>query len=69
MSALVHREAGAGDAGAALRRKALLEGLPLLELSETVLDLAKLLLVGAALPANAEEDALHIAVAAINGIE
>ena len=69
VSALVHREAGAGDAGAAIRRRTLLEGLPLLELSDTVLDLAKLLLVGAALPPNAEEDALHIAVAAVNGMD
>ena len=69
VSALVHREAGAGDSDAALRRTALLEGIPLLELSDVVLDLAKLLLVGAALPPNAEEDALHIALAAVNGID
>ena len=40
----------------------------LLETSDQALDLAKELIQAGALPAKAADDALHIAVAAINGI-
>jgi hypothetical protein len=69
VSARVHREAGAGDTIAAMRRTDLLKGVPVLELSAAAVDLATRLLIGAALPKNAQEDALHIALAAINGID
>ena len=48
---------------------AILEGLPLLRLNDAVTDLAEHLLARAALPAKAKDDALHIAVAAVHGID
>ena len=69
VSALVHREASAGDIDAAERRIALLTGIPVLELTDAVFNLTSLLLTGAALPRNAEEDAAHIAIAAVNGLD
>jgi len=69
ISALVVSEAGTGDTDAAARRLALLEGLPLLRLNETAITLAERLLAEAALPSKAREDALHIAIAAVHGID
>ncbi|SMF96571.1 PIN domain-containing protein [Methylomagnum ishizawai] len=69
ISALVVSEARSGDASAAERRLALLEGLPLLSLNDPAIELAERLLKGAALPEKAKEDALHIAIAAVHGID
>jgi predicted nucleic acid-binding protein len=69
ISALVVLEARSGDGDAAGRRLALLEGLPLLTLNDAAVHLAERLLAGAALPEKAREDALHIAIAAVHGIE
>jgi predicted nucleic acid-binding protein len=68
-SQLVVGEAGAGDPGAAQERLALLGELTLLEISEEALTLAKHLLQTGAIPAGFPEDALHVAVAVVNGIE
>ncbi|MFQ5740004.1 MAG: hypothetical protein ACE5JX_13435, partial [Acidobacteriota bacterium] len=46
-----------------------LEGIRLLEIPNDVNDLAKSILTGVPMPAKAAVDALHIATAAINGIE
>jgi hypothetical protein len=64
----VMREAQAGDPDAAARRIAALQGLPLLALSEEAAELAQALLEQGPLPANAVVDALHIAIAAVNGM-
>ncbi len=69
ISALVIAEARAGDPAIAERRLALLSGLSLLHLNESAISLAEQLLTHAALPAKAREDALHIAVAAVHGID
>lgn len=69
MSALVHGEAKSGDIEAAKRRMALLASIPSLELTEAVYDLANRLVVGAALPAKAKEDAFHIAIATAHGMD
>lgn len=69
ISALVISESRAGDAEAARRRLALLEGLPLLRLNDAAIDLAERLLARAALPAKAKDDALHIAIAAVHGAD
>ncbi len=69
ISALVVSEAGSGDGEAAGRRLALLHGLPLLTLNDAALDLTEQLLAKAALPPKAREDALHIAMAAVHGID
>ena len=68
ISQLVRKEAGAGDAQAAQERLEVLKAMTLLETSDQALDLAKELIQAGALPAKAADDALHIAVAAMNGI-
>ena len=68
-SQLVAREAGAGDSEAAVARLAFLAGLTLLEISEEALTLAQRLLQSKAIPQEFPEDALHVAVAVVNGIE
>ena len=64
-----HLAAGAGDAEAAAARLAYLTGLTLLEMSEEALTLAQRLLQAKAIPHDFPEDALHVAVAVVNGIE
>ena len=68
ISQLVRNEAGAGDALAAQERLEVLKPMTVLEISDESLDLAKELIKAGALPAKAADDALHIAVAAMNGI-
>lgn len=68
VSQLVRKEAGAGDSQAAQERLEALKPMTLLETSDQALDLAKELIQAGALPAKAADDALHIAVAAMNGI-
>ncbi len=50
-------------------RLAYLEGMPLLEVPDDVNSLAESLVAGVPLPERAAIDALHISVAAVNGIE
>jgi hypothetical protein len=68
-SQLVVREAGAGDPEAAQERLALLADLTLLEITEEALALAQHILQSGAIPVGFTEDALHVAVAVVNGIE
>ena len=68
VSQLVVKEASAGDREAAARRLSYLAGIPLLDLSVRSVDLAESLKTTAAVPKEAEEDALHIAVAAAHGV-
>ena len=69
VSQLVLDEAAAGDPDAARRRLDLLRGMPLLDVNETVRALAQQLLVGIPLPPPAGADSVHIAVAAVHGME
>ncbi len=69
VSQAVIREAAAGDNDAAQRRLRFLENIPLLELNEEALALAEQLIAARALPAQAVEDALHIAVATVHGMD
>lgn len=69
ISQLVVEETSAGDPDAASRRGEYLEDLALLELSATALALAERLLADGAVPTAAAEDALHIAVAAVHGMQ
>lgn len=69
VSQVVADEAGKGDVQAAKRRLELLVGLPRLELNEMVTDLATALLDQHALPRKAAEDALHIALASVHGMD
>ena len=68
VSQLVIREAAAGNKDAAQKRLSILESIPLLELTEKVRSLARILMEKA-IPTKAVEDALHIAVAAIHGMD
>jgi hypothetical protein len=68
-SQLVLREAAEGDTNAAERRLHVLETLSLLAITSEATTLAEQLLAAHSLPAKAAEDALHIAVATVNGME
>ena len=69
VSQAVVEEASRGNAVAAARRMALLEGIPVLGLTAEVDAIANQLLRGSAVPGKARIDAIHIAVAAINRME
>jgi hypothetical protein len=69
VSELVIREAGAGDKVAAQRRLAVLDEIPLIELNEEILSLANNFIVMGPIPENAKEDALHIALATVHGVD
>jgi hypothetical protein len=68
VSQLVLGEAAAGDPEAAEERLAILRSMKNLATTPAALALAKELLRAGALPAKAAEDALHIAVAATQGV-
>ena len=69
VSRYVIDECSDGDPVAAQERLAFLEGVPLLEISDTAEALAEALLNGVPLPPKATIDAYHISVAAVHGIE
>src|SRR5438093_8095856 len=68
VSQLVLQEAGAGDAQAAQERLAVLQAMTFLETTAEALALAKELIQAGALPTKAGDDALHIAIAATQGV-
>lgn len=68
VSSLVLLECAAGDAEAAALRLAALDGVPVLAQTGEAEALADALLREVPLPAKAAADALHIAVAAVNGV-
>ena len=68
VSELVHLECADGDPAAAARRAGVLAGLRSVEIAPEAEVLAAALLQGAALPAKARADALHIAIAATQGV-
>ena len=69
VSALVFEEAGDGDPQAARDRLAALEPLAVLDASNESIALAQALIQVHALPAGAAQDAAHIAIAVVNGVE
>jgi predicted nucleic acid-binding protein len=69
VSALVEEEISRGDPIAAGKRLATVEGIAALDITEDANILAKALIQFEAIPSGSEEDALHIAIAAINGID
>ena len=68
-SALVVEEASRGDASLRASRLRLLRGVPLLDVSDDTRAVGRKLIGRGALPPQADGDALHIAIAAINGME
>ena len=69
ISELVIEEIGSGDLVAAKRRLSMIEKLPVLEATENSKTLAKALLAENAIPKSSAEDALHISIAAVQGID
>ena len=69
ISEIVVGEAMVGDAELASQRLALAKDLPLLSVTEEAERLAPLLLRAGGLAPNAETDALHMAVAAVHGMD
>src|SRR5262245_24616012 len=69
ISQLVISEASAGDPAAAANRLATLDGIPLLPPSESAHLLASALIAEFAIPKQAQRDASHVAIAAVNGID
>ncbi len=69
ISPLVDQEARRGDPDAARRRIGALGDLPALEIVEEAYALAAALIAEGALPRAAEDDATHIALAAVHGMD
>ena len=69
VSQLVVREAREGDPEAAGRRLSVIDELALLDVTSEAEALAFALVEGGVIPSNAGADALHIAVAAVHGVE
>lgn len=69
ISDIVTEEAGGGDSEAAGRRLIAINGLPELDVSKESEDLAEKLLAHTSIPEKAKTDALHIAIAAVHGMD
>lgn len=69
ISQVVLDEAADGDPTAAAKRLALLTGIPLIPLADHVHSVAAELLRRSALPPEAAVDALHVAAAAVGGVD
>jgi predicted nucleic acid-binding protein len=69
ISQVVLRECQAGDATAAAERLKVLQDLPLLEQTEEATRLAQALVDRVPLPERAAVDALHVAIAAVHGVD
>jgi hypothetical protein len=69
ISQAVFEESAGGDQEAAQQRLSAIETLPLLEIAEEAIALAKDLVRMGPLPETAEVDALHIAIAVTNKVE
>lgn len=68
VSALVYEESAKGDAEQAASRLAAIKPFRMLDIDEHARMLAEKIVAGRGIPQEYPEDALHIAVAAINGI-
>ena len=69
ISALVLEEAGRGDPDQSQKRLAAVDAFPSLDIDDESRELAEKIIAGKAIPEEYPEDALHIAVAAVNGID
>jgi predicted nucleic acid-binding protein len=68
-SQLVIDEASAGDPLAAAERLKLLDGLPIVPINDDVRALAQAILAASIMPSKAAADALHVAAAAVAGVQ
>ncbi len=69
ISQLVASEASGGNEEAAQERAAFLQGMPRLGVTDAAGELAARLVERGAVPRKAAEDALHIAIAAVHGVD
>ena len=69
ISVLVEEEISRGDILLAKRRMVFIEEIPSLAISDEATELAELLLRQGAVPMGSEEDALHIGIAAAQGVD
>ena len=69
VSVLVKKEAGGGDAGQAEKRLAAIAEFEILETTKEALSLAQHILDGSGIPDGYADDALHIAIATVHGVE
>ncbi|MEE8058414.1 MAG: type II toxin-antitoxin system VapC family toxin [Pseudomonadales bacterium] len=69
VSELVVREAQRGHEEAAARRLSAIDGIELLQISDEAIDFADSLLANNVIPRVATADAIHVSMAAINGID
>ena len=69
ISELVREEASKGDPEASSARLAAIEKTPILKINEDAVSLAEQLVSRGPIPRECAADALHIAVAAVNGID
>ena len=69
ISLLVLEEAGGGDPVAAKKRLQVLEGIPVLEITDDAENLAASLIKAGSIPESYSEDALHIALATVSGMD
>uniref|UniRef100_Q3AQX2 PIN domain-containing protein n=1 Tax=Chlorobium chlorochromatii (strain CaD3) TaxID=340177 RepID=Q3AQX2_CHLCH len=69
ISILVEEEISRGDAEAAAQRLASIADIPSLTLSDDAVMIAHLLLAKCAIPKGSEDDALHIGIAAAQGVD
>ena len=69
VSLAVVDECLAGDAEAAAERDLFLRDIPILGMNDSILSLAQSLVTGIPFPQKADVDAVHIAVAAVNGLD
>ena len=69
ISELVEQEAGRGDPDASRVRIAMLEGIVILKVSDEAVSLAEHLVSSGPIPRESAADALHIAIAAVHGID
>ncbi|MBN1342085.1 MAG: type II toxin-antitoxin system VapC family toxin [Phycisphaerae bacterium] len=68
-SQLVLEEAGRGDSDAARRRLGLLKPIKVLAVGEEVLHLSEAIVSAKLIPSDRAADAVHVAVAAVNGLD
>lgn len=69
VSMLVHEEAGRGEKEYASRRLSAISTFTVLDIDDSARELAARIIQGHGIPGEFPEDALHIAVAAVNGID
>lgn len=69
VSGLVEREAAKGDSNAAARRLDVVREMTMLPIDDRMLEIADMLLEATAVPKNSFDDAVHIAAAAVHGMD